>query len=538
MPATLLPVSADYTDKDFESARRRLFALIASVFPTWTDTAVANFGNILLEMFAWCMDVLGFYQDNQAIESRITTARQRKNLLALAKLVNYEPATAVPAQCLVKFTCSPPPPDGDNVVLGEDKNPFPIVVKTGDSDEVKFELQSSITLTNAAPSYWGTVENSESHIELFTGLGLMGQELTLARTPYLNGTAIVTADNGGYTEVASFINSTPTDRHYTVQTNNLDAATIRFGTMVSGQLPAGTISVAYKTGGGSKGNQESQAINTIEGSFQTESGLPVTLTVLNDGEIAAGGAERETEAQIRQNAPLSLRVLTRAVCREDFEILATAPSVGGMARALMLSSSEDSDVPANTGHFYIIPSVERGQTVSFPTPAKMDEVYRKIRSDFPWPTSFAVVMRVPTFVDIAVSALVYLRKGYSAADPAVRKQIQAAFYDYFSLINVDGTVNTRVNFGYYYGSDAADGAKVVPLSDLQNILRDCPAIQRLGVAEADFTVAAATDSNTGVSEVRLAAGSHADIPIFKHEFPRFGSFALVDGASGATIVSV
>lgn len=109
MADSLLPVNGDYTDKDFDSARARLFKLIQSVFPTWTDTSVANFGNLIIEMFAWCMDFLGFYQDNQAIESRIVTATLRKNLIALSKLVNYEPASAQAAQGLVKFICDPPP---------------------------------------------------------------------------------------------------------------------------------------------------------------------------------------------------------------------------------------------------------------------------------------------------------------------------------------------------------------------------------------------------------------------------------------------
>jgi hypothetical protein len=529
---TLLPVSADYTDKDFDSARRRLFALIASVFPTWTDASVANFGNILVEMFAWCMDVTGFYQDNQALESRITTAVQRKNLLALAKLVNYEPATAEAAQCLVKFTCSPAPPVGDNVVLGGVKNPFPIVVKTGDG-VAKFELQNTVTLTSVAPSAWGTVENSETHVENFTADGNLGQEITLGRTPYLDGSALVVAGNGGYIEVASFLNSIATDRHFTLAANNVDMATIRFPNMVTGQIPSGAIFVTYKTGGGSVGNVDPNAIDTIEGSFQTNSGLPVTITVVNDGEKATGGDDRESEAAIRENAPLSLRVLTRAVCRDDFEILSV--KVGGMARALMLTNTESGDIPINTGHLYLLPETGSDRTVSpgFPTPAKMDEVYRRIRSDYPWPTSFTVIPRVPTFLDISVYALVYLRKGYSTADVAA--QAKAAYQDYFALRNADGTTNTRINFGFYYETDAADSAKVVPLSDLQNVLRDCPGIQRLGVAQSDFVVAASTDNTSGTYAIRVTAGSHTNIPILAFEFPRFVAVVLVDGATGAVL---
>lgn len=527
----MLPVSADYTDKDFESVRRRLYALIASVFPTWTDSSVANFGNLLLEMFAWTQDVLGFYQDNQAIESRITTAAQRKNLLALAKLVNYEPSTAIAAQTLVRFTGSPAPVGGDTVVLGGSTNPFPIVVETGEGDAVQFELQDTVTLTaaNASAGVWGTVENSETHSEVFASEGLLGQEITLSRTPYLGGSAAITADNGGYSEVASFLNSSATDRHFTVHTSNADAAIIRFGNMVSGQLPSGSILVTYKTGGGSVGNVEANAIIKINGSFQTENGTAITISVLNESVAATGGADRETEAQIRENAPLSLRVLTRAVCRDDFEILAI--KVGGMARALMLTNSEDSNLPVNTGFFYLVPEAARGQQVGFATPAKMDEVLRRIKTDYPWPTSFAVVLRPPTFVDVSIRAIIYLKKGYSEAQVAA--QVIEAYRDYFALYNTDGTTNHRVDFGYRYTTGAADEAKVLPLSDLENCLRDCVGIHRLGVYAEDFTVGATTDNNTGVIATRVAAGSHVDIPLEKFEFPRFVSVTLINGATGA-----
>ncbi len=37
----LLPDSVDYTDRDFDSIRARLIALLKSVFPDWTDFDVA-----------------------------------------------------------------------------------------------------------------------------------------------------------------------------------------------------------------------------------------------------------------------------------------------------------------------------------------------------------------------------------------------------------------------------------------------------------------------------------------------------------------
>ena len=73
-----LPESLDYSSKDFDALRARLMSLVKSVFPDWTDFDVASFGNLLLELYAFVGDVLTFYQDNLARESRLVTASQRK----------------------------------------------------------------------------------------------------------------------------------------------------------------------------------------------------------------------------------------------------------------------------------------------------------------------------------------------------------------------------------------------------------------------------------------------------------------------------
>src|SRR3954470_12987339 len=96
--AGLLSQSSDYTAKDFASLKRRTRSLILSVLEDWTDDTSANFGNILVELFCHIGDVLLFTQDNQARESRLISAIQRKNVLALVKLLGYVPAGASAAR--------------------------------------------------------------------------------------------------------------------------------------------------------------------------------------------------------------------------------------------------------------------------------------------------------------------------------------------------------------------------------------------------------------------------------------------------------
>ncbi len=83
---TLLHPGVDYTDLDFDSIRLRLIGLVKESFPEWTDFAVASFGNILLEMYALVGDVLSYYLNAQARESRLATATQRKNVIVLARM--------------------------------------------------------------------------------------------------------------------------------------------------------------------------------------------------------------------------------------------------------------------------------------------------------------------------------------------------------------------------------------------------------------------------------------------------------------------
>ena len=103
---TILTASTDYTSKDFDSLRERLFDLIRSVYPAWTVTAVANFGNLLVESHAFIGDILTYYQDQQAREGRIGTAELRKNMIALTKLISYElrPAAAATVDTTLTIT--------------------------------------------------------------------------------------------------------------------------------------------------------------------------------------------------------------------------------------------------------------------------------------------------------------------------------------------------------------------------------------------------------------------------------------------------
>ena len=67
----------DYMARDYESLLQAMYALVPSKLPEWKDFAnEADFGNVLLELFAQMGDILSYYQDRVANESFLGTARR------------------------------------------------------------------------------------------------------------------------------------------------------------------------------------------------------------------------------------------------------------------------------------------------------------------------------------------------------------------------------------------------------------------------------------------------------------------------------
>lgn len=497
-----LAQATDYTDKDFDSLRLRLQNLVRSVFPEWTDFNVASFGNMLVELFAFVGDLLTFYQDNQARESRIATATQRKNLIALTKLLGFRPAGARAATTDAVFALAAVPAAPVTVAARTR-------VRTASvTDPVAFQLLADVTIPAGAnpPTVIGTIEHSEAQEELFASSGLPNQEVALPATPFLDGSAVVSAGNGSYAEVPNFLGSGAADRHFTVIVDQNDRATVRFGNGVNGVIPSGTITVRYKTGGGSKGNVNAGTLTKLEGSFTDDHGTPVNLSVINP-QAASGGSDRQTVPQIKVLAPESIRVLNRTVSREDFEI--NARRLSEVGRALMLTSNEDAGIPENTGILYVIP---RGG--GLPSVTLKEAVKAQVTIVFPSTLTFQVSVQNPNYLAIDVAATIFLRQGANAG--VVRGAIQKALADFFAVSLPNGTPNPNVDFGFNLKDAAGDPAGEIALSDVYNVVRDVAGVRKIGDGPDDF----------------LLNGTREDMPIDVREFPALGAITLLNGDTG------
>jgi hypothetical protein len=534
----ILTKNADFTDRDFPSLLARVRSLVRSVFPQWSDESTAQFANLLVEMYCFIGDVLGYYQDNQAREAFTPTAQLRKNMLALVRAIGFTPAGAGAATTTVTFTLAAPVGVGRTVTFNPPTTPTPTnptTAKTIDIDNpVAFQLLTPLVIGAGGTSGSATFENSALEgPETFLSSGLPNQSFTLAKTPFLDGSGSFVASDGTYLVVDSFLQSTPTDKHVVITVDENDQATFTFGNGVNGAVPVGTITVNYKTGGGVAGMVAANSLK-LEGNYVDSAGDPITVTVTNTP--GSGGDDRDSVEEIREKAPESLRVLTRTVAREDYEI--AARQVAGVERALALTRNEDTSIAENSTSIVVVPT-----GTGFPSMPLRNAVITKVTVDLPCPATFAPAAVTPTYLDIGLQANLFLRPGFVAL--TVRDQIRQLVKDFFNpkatqnLIDqlglkiAAGQTNPLIDFGFNLKASSGAPAGEIALSDLFEMVASVDGIREIGDALTDFRASAyrvvastLAYSGGGFPAVLVQALAHTDVAVGLYDFPRLKTTVL------------
>jgi hypothetical protein len=361
-----IPVSIDYTNRDFYSLRndlvRRVQARLAANGKTWSGDNPTDFGLAMVESFAYVGDVVSYYIDRVANETNLITATQRDSLINIARSYGYFPAGY--RQASLTLTASNPTA---NVITIPPYTQFSVsVISTVNQTKYVTELTfltTSAATVPAADGGDGTVDFTAVHGEdisqrainaademdvndiagelLGTSDGTAAQRFVLENTSVIDNTLSVYVHDGNYwnkwTEVKHLADYGPADVVYEVKTDENDYVTVIFGDGLSGAIPTinEPIKASYQIGGGLVGNIES-GLPFLVKSVPSNSGVTLSeLQALTISNITAGlgGEEPETNNSIRANAPLALRAMNRAVTLQDFSDLALAVPSTGKAKA-------------------------------------------------------------------------------------------------------------------------------------------------------------------------------------------------------------
>ncbi|MCP4568969.1 MAG: hypothetical protein GY841_15445 [FCB group bacterium] len=515
----------NFTERDFTAADLRLRSLQNSVFPDMTDPDSPNLINLLRSYSAWMLSRNDFYISKAARESFIATMQERRSAIYHGRRQGYtlSGAVAAAADLTVTITNGPMPASvtfsqGDIVKTQE--VPIPIIG----------EIQSEVVIVSGETTATLAWKHAQSKQDTYTSTGKRLQYMKLQNAPYLDGSAEFQTAAGTWTEVQTFLNSGPTDRHYRVIVDEDDFGWIYFGDDTNGAIPLGTFNIDYEIGGGESGNVAANTLTKFAKTYTDANGNQVVLTVTN-ADKAAGGDNRETVAAARVNIPENRRLGAGTITREDFELRAL--TVNNVARALMLSSGEDYTVPENEGRLYIVPN--GGGTASS---LILDAVETLITVTYPQPISFTTSVISASYLSVDIMAVIYLAAGANAT--SVKTDILSRLSHYFEPIvtsgsqYIDETITTDaglsvtigigmpnpfIDFGYNYKDQDGNAEGEIPLSDIYNTIRDTAGVRKIGDSVDAF----------------LLNGDHSDIPISNYQFPSLGVVTLINGTTGNEI---
>lgn len=322
----------DYTSRDYESIKRDMIAALKRKMPEYTDTSETDAGIIILECFAMGIDIVSFYQDNQANETMLYTCEQRRNALNWCRMFGYTPQPPTPAKIMQVFklnavndTMSTTIPKG-TVVKTEPSETQQSILFTTEEDLVipsgNFgdEKDESGNYLYSVSAVQGTQIKEEI---LGSSTGTKNQQFRLAYYPVVLDSIevkVLEKSNEWYTwkRVDSFSDSNYLSRHYIVDILDNNQAVIRFGDGNTGKIPpvyAGGIRVSYINGGGTYSNVAANKVTMMHTSN------PLVASTFNPSVPYQMGRDKESLESIKINAPNYNRTKWGALTVEDFEDL-------------------------------------------------------------------------------------------------------------------------------------------------------------------------------------------------------------------------
>jgi hypothetical protein len=475
----------DYMARDYESLLQAMRDLVPQKLPEWQDYAnEADFGNVLLELFAHIGDILSYYQDRVANESFLGTARTRRSVIEHLRLIGYKLGTAAPAAASLSLTV----PGTVNATVTVKKGDAFATKSDKNRPSVRFEYTGDTPLTidfsTIAPdprtgrkTFAGLPVEEGRLIQdevLGTSDGSPNQRYTLAHSGLIvrppgpaqdvGRDVLLTTQLGPAQDVWTLQDtlafSQAAQKDFVIEIDENDQATVIFGDGTFGAVPGNgaVIRATYRVGGGQAGNVPANAIQTIVNAPQL---ALLGARVTNPGP-ATGGAERESIDHAVQHAPAVFRSLKRAVTASDYEALALSFKGVGKVRVGWTGWNQVTLYVAPSGGGKVSDVLEASLKAYFEDKRMLTQIVEVADVDY---------------IPIYVTAEIEVEGYYVRADVQARVQQAAA-----DLLAFD-----RVDFGqsiylskFYENSQSIPGVRYVNITEFRRGDRPAPAVEPSG----------------------------------------------------------
>ena len=464
-PASTIPVSVDYTSRDYYSIRaaliERVQARLESVEASsrWRGDDPSDFGVALIEAFSYMGDLMSYYIDRAANESFISTATQRQNVINIARSYGYTPAGFQTA--LTNLTITNNSDETITIPAGTQISGDILVadaqVEIIFSTVTEVVLDAGITAQNVLASHGEQISLRTEYLAdggeiIGVSNGTPSQRFELSETTVVEDSIQVFIEVGDewveWDRVSHLSDFSSTDAIFEVVIDADNVHSIQFGDGISGLIPApnARIKADYVVGGGVIGNITSNVLTTIKAAPGLTNSdvaeLAANVTITN--EVATGGNDPESTESIRLLAPKSLTALNRAVSLSDYENLTLGVSSVGKAKAVasnrtsvtLYVSPLSSDTSTDTYPGLTLEDPEDPDSALIPK-AEWYSLRDRVVEFLENRTQLGISVTVAPPVYVPVNTVLEYTKlpGYSSEQ--VESQIKSALLSIFSYNNIN-----------------------------------------------------------------------------------------------------
>lgn len=454
-----LPANISYVNKDYASIRDSILKQLGIITQgRYTNLNESDPSVAMLELYISMVDNLLFYQDMMVQELYLPTARQRRNVINLLRLIGYDFRGTAAALSNIK------------VKVKENTYPiYPVYVKKGaqfaavsslTSDQIIFTTTQDAQITSAADEKLIPVIQGTYTTEVFTSDGSANFKLRLSSEKVEKESIIVKVDTSGlgvsslssWIPVESFYNTTSEDLVYKIQVDEFSKVSILFGDGTFGHIPEAQakIYVEYITTKGSDGNVGINAITDVISTYPYiyDSVSKAAQIVVVSSDAAAGGEDIESIEEAKEAALGQLLSQNRAVTREDFKYLVEA--IEGVDKAIAWGENEEENPDYRLMNLVRVALFSEQFLDMYWNPASMssyknlrDNIVKKILLEkIPITTRISFVD--PVLVDIFIS--VQIGVDISKYDPTIIcDNVKTALLSLYSFENVTFGEDVRIS---------------------------------------------------------------------------------------------
>lgn len=334
-----------YTRRDYEGSRRESIQKIPVISKgAWTDLNSSDPGIIILDYVHALVDMMNYYQDHQALESFLSTAKERANIFRLAKQLSYKIRSAKGATCNVEFTTHSP---RDYIVR------IPKYTSLSTASGINYLTSEDAYLSAndtrvSVPCTQGTL-----HTLAYQGTGVSrfsavedakNQTIRIADANVDIDSIVILDDQNRLWERVDYIAyTTELDRAYQIDLNPDNTITIKFGDGLRGVVPATTdyLNVVYISTDAEAGSTGANTIIVLNDDIIDDKGKYVDFDV-NNNIASLGGSSIQSSYDIKEQAPGVIKSQYRAVTLDDYAAL--AKEVDGVADAKAYDINTNPDI--------------------------------------------------------------------------------------------------------------------------------------------------------------------------------------------------